>query len=83
MTFIQLPVASLILGSRFEKGHTVAPELSLPIAGLILLQAGKHWLELDYRKICELSVMIRVLTSITQCLPLHYCTKQELPVITF
>ena len=71
VTFIQLPVASLILGSRFEKGHTVAPELSPPIAGLILLQAGKHWLELGYCKICELSVMIRVFHPVSPT-PLLY-----------
>ena len=73
---------SLILGSRIETGHTISPELSPPVAGLTLLRAGKHWLELGYCKICQLSV-IRVLTSISQCLPFHYYTKQELPVITF
>ena len=81
VTFIQLPVASLILGSRIETGHTVSPELSPPVAGLTLLRAGKHWLELGYCKMCQLSV-IRVLTSISQCLPFHHYTKQELPVFT-
>lgn len=80
--FIQLPVASLILESQIEKGHTVSSELPPPVAGLTLLRADKHWLELGYCKTCQLSVMIGVLASISQCLPLHYYTKQELPVIT-
>ena len=60
VTFIQQPVTLLILESPIEKGSTISPVLFPPIAGLILLHAGKHWLELGYHKICQLPVMTSV-----------------------
>lgn len=37
----------------------VFPALYPPIAGLLLLQVGKHWLELGCNKTCQLSMLTR------------------------